>query len=179
MIRGHWRDQLRAGDPPGGESAVQGRNAGYVIILPFHHRAPTSMSFIQANWMLIVVLLLSGGMLLWPLVQRRLSPMKDIGTLGATQLVNTSNAVLLDVREPAEFGAGRLPKAVTCAAVAARQPRAGARQARPAARSSCIASAADAAAMPAPPWRSSASTTSTISPGGFRAWKDAGLPVEK
>ena len=51
-------------------------------------------------------------MLLWPLVQRRLSPMKEIGTLDVTQLINRANAVLLDVREPKEFEGGRLPNAV-------------------------------------------------------------------
>ncbi len=71
-----------------------------------------TMSFVQTNWMLILVLLLSGGMLLWPLVQRRLSPARDVNNLAATQLVNGSNAVLLDVREPAEFGGGHLPKAI-------------------------------------------------------------------
>ena len=48
-------------------------------------------------------MVLSGGMLLWPLVQRRLSKVKEIGTLNVTQLINRQNAVLLDVREPKEF----------------------------------------------------------------------------
>ena len=68
--------------------------------------------FVQENWMLFVVLFLSGGMLLWPLVQRRLSTMKDVGTLEATRLVNSGNAVFLDVREPKEYEGGRLPQAV-------------------------------------------------------------------
>ena len=55
---------------------------------------------------------LSGGMLLWPLVQGRFSKMKEVGTLNVTQLINRQNAVLLDVREPKEFEGGRLPNAV-------------------------------------------------------------------
>jgi rhodanese-related sulfurtransferase len=138
----------------------------------------TSMSFIQANWMLIVVLLLSGGMLVWPLVQRRLSPMKDIGTLGATQLVNTSNAVLLDVREPAEFGAGRLPKAVNVplSQLGSRAQELGKLTGRPfivyCERGGRSRSAGAALAK--------LGVTDVYNlAGGFRAWKDAGLPVEQ
>lgn len=70
------------------------------------------MPFVQENWMLILVFLLSGGMLAWPLVQRRLSAVKDVNSTEATQLINRQNAVLLDVREPKEFEGGRLPAAI-------------------------------------------------------------------
>ena len=70
------------------------------------------MSFVQNNWLLILVLIMSGAMLVWPLVQRRMSPVKEIGNLEATRLINSSNAVLVDVRETKEFEGGRLPKAV-------------------------------------------------------------------
>jgi rhodanese-related sulfurtransferase len=70
------------------------------------------MAFIEKNWMLVVAFVASGLMLLWPLVQRRLSPVKEIGTLNVTQLINRENAVLLDVREPKEFEGGKLPNAI-------------------------------------------------------------------
>ena len=137
-----------------------------------------STSFIQENWMLFVVLFLSGGMLLWPLVQRRMSPMKDIGTLGATQLVNTRNAVLLDVREPAEYSAGRLPKAVNVplSQLASRAQELGKLSGRPiivycerGGRSRNVGSALA---------KQGITDVYNLS-GGFRAWKDAGLPVEQ
>jgi len=71
-----------------------------------------SLSFVQTNWMLILVFLLSGGMLLWPLVQRRFGAMKDVGTSEVTRLINRENAVLLDVREAKEYQGGRLPNAI-------------------------------------------------------------------
>ena len=122
-----------AGDPVAGDGA---RRGGMPITLSFYLFTTgllTAMSFIQANWMLLLVMFLSGGMLLWPLVQRRMSPMKDIGNLGATQLVNTRNAVLLDVREPAEYGAGRLPKAlnVPLSQIGSRAPELGKLTGRP------------------------------------------------
>ena len=70
------------------------------------------MQFIQTNWLLILVMLLSAAMLVWPLVQRRLSPGKEVGNLHATQLINRENALLLDVRETAEYEGGHLPNAV-------------------------------------------------------------------
>ena len=70
------------------------------------------IAFIEKNWMLVLALFASGLMLLWPLVQRRLSPVKEIGTLHVTQLINRDNAVLLDVREPKEFEGGKLPNAI-------------------------------------------------------------------
>jgi len=70
------------------------------------------MAFIEKNWLLFLALIVSGAMLLWPLVQRRMSPVKEIGTLNVTQLINRENAVLLDVREPKEFEGGKLPNAI-------------------------------------------------------------------
>jgi rhodanese-related sulfurtransferase len=70
------------------------------------------MSFVQDNWMLILVFVLSGAMLVWPLFQRRFSAMKEIGTAETTRLINRQNAVLLDLREAKEFEGGRLPNAI-------------------------------------------------------------------
>jgi len=72
----------------------------------------SSIAFVEKNWILVLAFVLSGAMLLWPLVQRRLSPMKEVGTLNVTQLINHNNAVLLDVRETNEFTGGKLPNAV-------------------------------------------------------------------
>jgi len=70
------------------------------------------MSFVQTNWMLILVFALSGAMLVWPFVQRGFSRVKGVGSAQATQLLNRQDAVLLDVREPKEYEGGRLPHAI-------------------------------------------------------------------
>lgn len=70
------------------------------------------MQFIQSNWPLILVLIVSGGMLIWPFVQQNFVPGKDVGTLQATQLINARDALLLDLREPKEYEGGHLPNAV-------------------------------------------------------------------
>jgi rhodanese-related sulfurtransferase len=136
------------------------------------------MSFVQTNWMLIAVFLLSGGMLLWPLVQRRLSPNKDVNNIEATQLINRRNAVLLDVREPKEFEGGRLPGAIhiPLSQLPARQSELAKLVARP------VIAYCDSG-------RRSRMASGTLGKAGFSeiyslqggiaAWKKDGLPVEK
>jgi len=57
-----------------------------------------SLAFIEHNWYLVLALVVSGALLVWPLVQRRLSPLKELGNLEVTRLINSANAVLIDVR---------------------------------------------------------------------------------
>jgi rhodanese-related sulfurtransferase len=66
------------------------------------------VKFLAENIVLVLIAIVSGGMLLWPVLQRRGSA-GGLDTLSATRLINDSHAVVLDVREPAEFGAGHLP----------------------------------------------------------------------
>ena len=63
------------------------------------------MEFFLDNIWLIGIALLSGGALLWPNLPRRGAP---VTTLQATQLINQGKAIVVDVREPAEFSAGHL-----------------------------------------------------------------------
>ena len=134
--------------------------------------------FVQENWMLFVVLFLSGGMLLWPMVQRRFSPMKDVGTLEATQLVNAGNAVLLDVRETKEYEGGRLPKAVhiPLSQLAGRAPDLAKLAGRPVV---VYCDRGNRSRMAGGQLAKQGFTDVYNLNGGFRAWKAAGLPVEK
>ena len=68
--------------------------------------------FIVAQWQLVLIFVLSGAMLLWPLLQRRIGGMTDISTLQVTQLINNEKAVTLDVREAKELAEGKLPGAL-------------------------------------------------------------------
>ena len=63
------------------------------------------MKFFLDNIWLIGIAILSGGALLWPNLQRRGA---RVTTLQATQLINQGKAIVVDVREPAEFSAGHL-----------------------------------------------------------------------
>lgn len=136
------------------------------------------MSFIQNNWMLILVAFLSGAMLVWPLVQRRFSPMKDIGNLNATHLINHKDAVLLDVRETKEYEGGRLPNAVhiPLSQLDGRAVELVKYKGRP-----VIAYCASGARarMAGNALAKHGFTEIYNLDGGVRAWKDAGLPLEK
>ncbi|GIK85696.1 MAG: rhodanese-like domain-containing protein [Burkholderiales bacterium] len=136
------------------------------------------MSFFQENWLLILVAFVSGAMLVWPLVQKRFSPMKELGTLGVTHLVNHQDALLLDVRETKEYEGGRLPNAVHVP-LSQLEARAG-ELARHAARPVIAYCATGARSRMAGAALAKAGFKDIYNlNGGIRAWKDAGLPVEK
>ena len=63
------------------------------------------MNFIIDNIWLFGLVALSGGALVWPMLQRR---GQKVSILQATQLINQGKTVLVDVREPAEYAAGHL-----------------------------------------------------------------------
>jgi len=68
------------------------------------------IEFLQKNILLVAVAVVSGVMVLWPLLRR--SGAKDVSAGDATLLINRENAIVLDVRAPGEFAAGHLPEAI-------------------------------------------------------------------
>ena len=136
------------------------------------------MQFVQNNWMLILVLVISGGMLLWPLVGRRFSSMQEVGALGATQLINRQNAVMLDLRESKEYAEGHVPNAlnIPLSQLAGRGSELGKLTGRP------LIAYCDRGNRS----RSAGSALSKLGfaevytlKGGLRAWTEAGLPLAK
>ena len=69
------------------------------------------MNFFIDNIFLILVAFVSGGMLLWPLVNKS-SRQNLVGTLEATQLLNTRNGILVDLREDNQVTGGIIPQAL-------------------------------------------------------------------
>jgi rhodanese-related sulfurtransferase len=62
--------------------------------------------------MLFGTAVVTGGMLMWPLVNRLIagnSP--QVGPAEAVQLINRRDALVLDVRDKADFAAGHIPNA--------------------------------------------------------------------
>ena len=120
------------------------------------------MQFFIDNWMLELIIVLSGAMLLWPLVQGRFSKMKEVGTLHATQLINRSNAVLLDVRAANEFAVGHLPNAlnIPLAELGTRARNSRSSRRAPSSPIAIAASAAGRRERRSPSWDSPTSTSS-------------------
>jgi rhodanese-related sulfurtransferase len=136
------------------------------------------MSFIQNNWLLVVVLVLSGAMLVWPLIRDRTSAMKSITTLGVTRLINSGNPVLLDLRETKEVEGGRLPNAVhiPLSQLKDRAGELGKFASRP------VVAYCDRGQRS----RGALAVLTGVGfkeiyelAGGIRAWKDAGLPISR
>ncbi len=67
--------------------------------------------FLLNNIALVALFLASGALLIWPDLSRFAGGASGVGTLEATRLMNQPGALVLDVRETAEFAAGHLPRA--------------------------------------------------------------------
>ena len=136
------------------------------------------VAFLEKNWILVVTFLTSGGMLIWPLISQRFSGAREINTLGVTQLINNRNPLLLDIRETREFTDGRLPNAihVPLSQLRSRSAELAKYVSRP------VVAYCDRGTR-------SRSATGLLAKqgfkdifylrGGIKAWRDAGLPVQK
>lgn len=65
------------------------------------------MTFLVDNWFLILAALISGGLLLWPLVSGG-SLAGGLKPVDAVQLINREKAVVIDVCGAGEFAAGHV-----------------------------------------------------------------------
>jgi rhodanese-related sulfurtransferase len=65
--------------------------------------------FLIDNIFMVGIFAVSGVMLLWPLVSGGFGSGREIGTIDATNLINRENALVLDVREDAEYALMHIP----------------------------------------------------------------------
>ena len=63
------------------------------------------------NLVLFGTVLVTGGMLIWPVIARLMRPGREIGPVEAVQLINRRDAVVLDVRDAGEYDAGHINNA--------------------------------------------------------------------
>ena len=134
------------------------------------------MDFIRNNILLIVVAFASGAMLMWPLVRRATSG-PGVSTARATHLINREDALVVDVREPGEFGAGHIlgAKNVPLARVGA-APELAKRKDKPLI---LYCDTGDRASKAAAELRKQGFANVVTLSGGLPGWQQAGLPVEK
>lgn len=69
------------------------------------------MKFLTENALLIALALVSGIMLLWPMLKRSAGGVANVTPNEAVLLINRANAVVLDVCDAAEFAAGHIADA--------------------------------------------------------------------
>ena len=136
------------------------------------------MPFLEKNWPVVLVTIVSGLMLLWPHLVRLLTPVREVGTLDATRLMNAGNVVLLDVREDKEVAGGRLPNAVhiPLSQLGTRAGELGKSTKKPVI---VYCDRGQRARGAAGVLRKLGFADVYLLRGGYRAWRDAGLPVQK
>jgi rhodanese-related sulfurtransferase len=135
------------------------------------------VDFVKNNLLLFAVALASGAMLLWPLVRRGMGG-PSISTAQATQLINREDAIVVDVRDPAEYGAGH---ALGAKNLPLARIESGAGDVAKKKDSTLIlyCDSGDRSGKAATALRKQGYTKVFNLSGGFGAWKQAGLPVER
>lgn len=132
------------------------------------------MKFLIDNMFLVATALVSGAMLLWPLINRQRAG-AVVGTLQATRLIN-DGAVVIDVRDTAEFAGGHLngSRNIPVADIDRRAAELPAGKALV-----VVCEGGNRAARAASALRKAGRTEVFCLEGGLAGWKQAGLPVVK
>jgi rhodanese-related sulfurtransferase len=139
------------------------------------------VDFVRNNLLLIAVALVSGGMLLWPLF-RRVSGGPWVNPTQATHLINREDALVIDVREAGEFGAGHilgarnLPVARIAEGRSDAPPELAKRKDKPVI---VYCDTGERSAKAAAALKKQGFSRVVNLSGGLGAWRQAGLPVEK
>lgn len=134
------------------------------------------LQFLIANWYLVLLALVSGGLLVWPSLTKATGG-GGVSPAEAVQLINREKAVVIDVSEPGEYAAAHL--------VGARNVPLGQIDASRELPSNkqlpvvlvCASGARSARAARALKAKGHAKAVSLN--GGLAAWRAADLPVEK
>lgn len=135
------------------------------------------LQFIEHNLLLVAVAVASGAMLVWPYF-RRASGGPWVTPAQATHLINREDATIVDVREASEFGAGHVLGAKNLPL--ARVEAAGADLAKRKAKPLIVyCETGDRSAKAAAVLRKQGFERVVNMAGGIKAWREAGLPVEK
>ncbi len=134
--------------------------------------------FISQNFMLVALFLASGTMLLWPTISNLVGGANEVGTLETTRMMNSGNALVLDIRDNGEFNSGRIPKAknIPLAEITKRIDEIAKFKDKPVIVT-CGTNTRAAAAVRA--LKANGFTDVYALQGGFGAWQQASLPVEK
>lgn len=135
------------------------------------------MEFVKNNILLIALALVSGAMLLWPLLRRGAGG-PWLTTLQATQLINREDAIVIDVRDAAEYAKGHIlgAKNVPLADLARRAEELDKYKARPLV---VHCENGNRAGKAVGTLRERGFQKVHNLAGGFAAWQQAGLPVKK
>jgi rhodanese-related sulfurtransferase len=140
-----------------------------------HYNDRLPVEFVRNNLLLFAVAIVSGAMLLWPLV-RRTTGGPWVNTAQATHLINREDALVVDVRDPGEYAAGHILGAKNVPLSRIGDSDVAKRKDRPVIVY-CDSGARSAKAIAA--LKSQGFSRVANLSGGITGWQQAGLPVEK
>ena len=133
------------------------------------------MKFLLDNWMLIAVAIVSGTMLLMPIIQ---GASGGLTAEAAVQLINREKAVVIDVCETEEFAAGHVGGAKNIPLNALEDKLASTVKNKALPLILVCATGARSARAVAIAKKLGYENTQAMS-GGLKAWRTANLPLEK
>ncbi len=136
------------------------------------------MQFLYTNWMLVLIMIMSGTMLIYPLIQRRISGMTDVGNVRLTHLLNREGATALDIRETKEMDGTKLIGAVHIP-LSQLKDRAASLSLDKSKPVVVYCARGQRGPLAASDLKAAGFTQIFNLTGGFKAWTEAGLPVEK
>jgi rhodanese-related sulfurtransferase len=135
------------------------------------------VKFFLDNWFLFVAAAVSGGLLVWPMLNKGAGGASKVTPAEAVRLINREKAVLIDVSEPAEYAAGHASgaRSVPLAQIDASTelPK---NKALPLV---VLCPTGSRAARAVATLKKAGFENAQALAGGFAAWREANLPVEK
>ena len=131
------------------------------------------LQFFIDNILLIGVAFISGAMLVWPLVRGKASG-PTLSTLQATQLINSRNPQVVDLRNAEDFAKGSLPNARNIPAAKVAERVGELKKDKPVL---LVCATGTSAGRTAALLRSQGYSDVYVLGGGLAAWREAGLPV--
>ncbi len=131
------------------------------------------LQFFLDNILLIGVAFISGAMLVWPLVRGKASG-PTLSTLQATQLINSRNPQVVDLRNAEDFAKGSLPNARNIPAAKVAERVGELKKDKPVL---LVCATGTSAGRTAALLRSQGYGDVYVLGGGLAAWREAGLPV--
>ena len=136
------------------------------------------MKFFIDNWFLFLAAAVSGGLLLWPLLDKSAGGAGKLSTSDAVQLINREKAVVIDVSEAEEFAAGHVggAKNLPLNQLEDMLPAAVKNKALPLILVCPTGARANRAVAMA---KKLGYEQAQCLSGGLKAWKEANLPLEK
>jgi len=135
------------------------------------------VSFFVENWSLFLIAAVSGGMLIWPVMSKG-GGAGTVSPTDAVMLMNREKAVVIDVCEADEFAGGHVAGAKSIPLADLESKLAGAVKNKATPVIMVCASGMRSKRAVATATKLGFERAQSLT-GGMRAWREAGLPVEK